>query len=115
MMEPGTAGVAGVVGAIARELQVTLVQLCGSGAYGQVWLVVDDSGWRRALKVVNLAGNAQEVNRGSILDDIARDAGLEAPRSDYFKMIHPDTCWQAGLEHGEKLGLGTRAYELVKI
>lgn len=63
MMEPGTAGVAGVVGAIARELQVTLVQLCGSGAYGQVWLVVDDSGWRRALKVVNLAGNAQEVNR----------------------------------------------------
>ena len=30
-------------------------------------------------------------------------------------MIHPDTCWQAGLEHGEKLGLGTREYELVKI
>ena len=49
------------------------------------------------------------------VDDIARDAGLEAPRSDYFKMIHPDTCWQAGLEHGEKLGLGIREYELVKI
>ena len=61
------------------------------------------------------AVNAQEVNRGSILDDIAREAGLEAPRSDYFKMIHPDTCWQAGLEHGEKLGLGIREYELVKI
>ena len=61
------------------------------------------------------AVNAQEVNRGSILDDIAREAGLEALRSDYFKMIHPDTCWQAGLEHGEKLGLGIREYELVKI
>ena len=32
MMEPGTVGAAGVVGAIARELQVTLVKLCGSGA-----------------------------------------------------------------------------------
>ncbi len=61
------------------------------------------------------AVNAQEVNKGSILDEIAKDAGLEAPRSDFFKMIHPDTCWQAGLEHGEKLGLGTREYELVKI
>ena len=61
------------------------------------------------------AVNAQEVNKGSILDEIARDAGLEAPRGDHFKMIHPDTCWQAGLEHGEKLGLGTREYELVKI
>lgn len=62
VMEPGE-GSTSIVGAIARELQVTLVQLCGSGAYGQVWLVVDDSGWRRALKVVNLAGNAEEVNR----------------------------------------------------
>ena len=61
------------------------------------------------------AVNAQEVNKGSILDEIVREAGLEAPRSDFFKMIHPDTCWQAGLEHGEKLGLGTREYELVNI
>ena len=29
--------------------------------------------------------------------------------------MHPDTNWQAGLEHAEKIGLGTRNYELVRI
>ncbi len=61
------------------------------------------------------AVNAQEVNKGSILDELVKELDAEAPRNDKFKMIHPDTCWQAGLEHGEKLGLGTREYELVKI
>jgi uncharacterized Fe-S center protein len=31
---------------------------------------------------------------------------------DKFRMVHPDTNWQAGLEHAEKIGLGTRLYEL---
>ncbi len=61
------------------------------------------------------AVNAQEVNRGSVLEEALRDAGVAPERRDSFKLIHPDTCWQAGLEHGEKLGLGTREYELVKI
>ena len=34
---------------------------------------------------------------------------------DYFQRIHPDTDWRSCLEHGEKIGLGTREYELVKI
>ena len=34
---------------------------------------------------------------------------------DYFKKAHPDTEWQVCLEHAEKLGLGTRKYELIKI
>jgi uncharacterized Fe-S center protein len=34
---------------------------------------------------------------------------------DKFKLIHPDTHWQAGLEHGEKIGLGTRKYELIPL
>lgn len=34
---------------------------------------------------------------------------------DKFKKAHPDTFWQAGLEHGEKIGLGNRNYELIKI
>jgi uncharacterized Fe-S center protein len=32
---------------------------------------------------------------------------------DKFKLVHPDTHWQAGLEHAEKIGLGTRKYELI--
>ncbi|CCY36468.1 DUF362 domain-containing protein [Gabonia massiliensis] len=34
---------------------------------------------------------------------------------DKFKLMHPDTNWQAGLEHAEKIGLGTRDYELIRI
>jgi uncharacterized Fe-S center protein len=34
---------------------------------------------------------------------------------DFFHAVHPDTEWQVCLEHAEKLGLGTRQYELVKI
>ena len=34
---------------------------------------------------------------------------------DHFHAVHPDTNWQAALEHAEKLGIGTRRYELIKI
>jgi uncharacterized Fe-S center protein len=34
---------------------------------------------------------------------------------DKFHLIHPDTNWQAGLEHAEKIGLGTRKYELIEM
>ena len=34
---------------------------------------------------------------------------------DKFKLIHPDTDWKAGLEHGEKIGLGTQNYELIEV
>ena len=32
---------------------------------------------------------------------------------DKFRIVHPDTNWEAGVEYGEKIGLGKRAYELV--
>ncbi|MCH5327930.1 MAG: DUF362 domain-containing protein [Coprobacter sp.] len=35
--------------------------------------------------------------------------------ADKFTLMHPDTNWQAGLAHAEKIGLGTRRYELIKI
>ncbi|HLP71279.1 MAG TPA: DUF362 domain-containing protein [Bacteroidales bacterium] len=34
---------------------------------------------------------------------------------DKFHTMHPQTNWMAGLEHAEKIGLGTREYEIVKI
>jgi hypothetical protein len=34
---------------------------------------------------------------------------------DKFAITHPDTHWEVGLEHGVKIGLGTRSYELVTI
>lgn len=34
---------------------------------------------------------------------------------DKFHLIHPDTNWQSGLEHAEKIGIGTRTYELITV
>ena len=63
------------------------------------------------------------------LDQACIDAVLAQPRmpnsviaegnacgcTDPFKAAHPDTDWEACLIHGEKIGLGSRDYELIKI
>ena len=57
------------------------------------------------------AGMAQPAAPGSALFD----AGCDGSCADHFRAAHPDTDWQVCLEHAEKLGLGSRKYELVKI
>ena len=52
------------------------------------------------------AVNAQPVMRGSAAD------GGDAHDHDHFHRIHPETDWMSCLEHAEKIGIGTRAYEL---
>jgi len=46
-----------------------------------------------------------------------REAGCHHhhDEKDIFTIVHPDTDWQAGLAHAEKIGLGTRSYKLSKI
>lgn len=34
---------------------------------------------------------------------------------DHLRAIHPDTSWEASLEHAEEIGLGTRQYDLIKV
>lgn len=34
---------------------------------------------------------------------------------DKFHIMHPETNWQAGLEHAEKIGIGTQEYELITV
>ena len=34
---------------------------------------------------------------------------------DKFRIVHPDTNWQAGVEYGEIIGLGSRSYELINV
>lgn len=57
------------------------------------------------------AVNAQTPLRGSAADD----AHAKAHVHDHFQRLHPDTNWRSCLEHGEKIGTGTREYELIKI
>lgn len=54
------------------------------------------------------AVNAAPINPNSALHDAHND-------HDHFHAAHPDTNWQSALEHAEKLGLGTREYDLIKI
>lgn len=55
------------------------------------------------------AVNAQPVMPGSVMDD------REHIHNDHFTDSHPDTNWKSCIAHAEKLGLGTKEYELIKI
>lgn len=58
--------------------------------------------------------NNMPVNPGSILDENTKKIGGKGHK-DHFSMTHPDTEWESGLEHAEKIGLGIREYELKTI
>ncbi|MBQ4600736.1 MAG: DUF362 domain-containing protein [Oscillospiraceae bacterium] len=55
------------------------------------------------------AVNRQPVMAGSIL--------AEKPHRhhDHFTNTHPETNWVSAIDHAEKLGLGSRSYELIEI
>jgi len=57
------------------------------------------------------AVNAQPPLPGSVLFD----KGHDHEAHDHLHAAHPDTNWRVSLEHGEKIGIGTREYELIKI
>jgi len=60
--------------------------------------------------------SADLVNQAPLLPG-SRIAGKthKSNKKDAFKMTHPETFWQAGLEHAEKIGLGSRNYELSEV
>lgn len=55
------------------------------------------------------AVNAQPTIPGSMLAEHGSSHG------DHFTDTHPTTNWRVGLEHAEKLGVGTREYELIQV
>lgn len=57
---------------------------------------------------------ADLVNQSRGLPDTALQSGHE-PGCDKFRGVYPKIDWERQLEHGEKVGLGTRAYELVTL
>ena len=56
------------------------------------------------------AVNAAPAINGTALTDKKYSGSGEK-----FAHIHPDTDWSCGLDHAEKLGIGHRKYELVKV
>ena len=57
--------------------------------------------------------NAPILETGNRLSDSPHHDHLEG--CDKFHIMHPETSWQAGLEHAEKIGLGTQEYELITV
>lgn len=55
------------------------------------------------------AVNAESAVKGSLLDKAANAKG------DHFAAVSPETNWISALQHGEKLGMGTMKYEIVKL
>jgi len=49
----------------------------------------------------------------SYLTDKYPDKHME--HTDKFRLVHPDACWNVGLEHAEKIGIGTQRYELIEL
>lgn len=77
--------------------------------------IVNDIGICASLDPVALdQACADLVNQARGNQDSALKSGHE-PGGDKFRGVWPDVPWQVQLEHGEKIGLGSRSYELIKI
>ena len=59
--------------------------------------------------------NAAPVMENSVLAEHLRDNAEVCAGHDHFHNITPESEWKTCLQHAEKLGLGTRDYELIKI
>ncbi|BCR06340.1 4Fe-4S ferredoxin [Desulfuromonas versatilis] len=57
---------------------------------------------------------ADLVNQAQGLPGTALRSGLE-PGGDKFRGVHPEIDWEVTLEHAEKIGLGSRSYELLRL
>lgn len=63
---------------------------------------------------------AAPVLQNNAITDIDSKSGKDHSHDrhageDKFHIVHPDTKWEAGVEHGEKIGLGSREYTLVRV
>ena len=55
----------------------------------------------------------QKAAAGSILQENKEHDQDE--NHDHFHVTHPDTNWKSCVEHAEKIGIGSREYELIEI
>ena len=56
---------------------------------------------------------AAQPIRNSVLGDHLHEEGFHVHHHDHFKNTTPESEWETQLIHGEKIGLGSRQYELV--
>ena len=62
----------------------------------------------------SLCGNAVS-DRDAASGTHECSCGHHHENEDKFRIVHPDTNWEAGVIYGEKIGLGNRSYTLVRV
>lgn len=60
------------------------------------------------------ACNRQPVIEGSVISGSSK-AAADGHGHDHFHLAHPDTNWKSCVEHAEKIGIGSRDYELIEV
>lgn len=58
---------------------------------------------------------ADMANKAPVIPGSHLDHHHEHDAHDHFINNHPETNWKVCLEHAEKIGLGTRSYELIEV
>ena len=77
--------------------------------------IVNDIGICASTDPVALdQASADLVNQAEGNRNTALTSGFE-PGGDKFRGVHADIDWEIQLEHGERIGLGSRTYGLIKI
>ena len=61
----------------------------------------------------DLCQEAEPIRNSQLGDNLAREGWV--CHHDHFLDSNPNVMWKETLEHGEKIGLGTRSYDLVKV
>ncbi len=59
--------------------------------------------------------NSMPIIPGSMLDDNKKASTCDCKDADHFKHTNPSSEWKSCVNHAEKLGLGTKEYELIEV
>jgi uncharacterized protein len=59
--------------------------------------------------------NRAPVISGSYLEEQLKQQACDCEAHDHFRTTHPETNWMVCVDHAEKIGIGTKMYELIEI
>lgn len=65
------------------------------------------------MACVDLANKAPVISNSYLAEQLTKAA--DHSEHDHFCATHPDTNWKVCLDHAEKIGLGTKNYELIEM
>lgn len=83
---------------------------------GNDYAIIPDIGMLASFDPVSLDQACVDMaNNAPITNEAIMHTHDEEEHHDIFKMVHPNTDWEAGLIHAEKIGLGERKYELIEV